>query len=233
MNYFIPVNEDRARADLTEVAKLAYERRYISGTEGNLSIRLDFERILTTPRGVCKGRLSPSDLVVTNLDGKALNASSEQGKKPSTELQMHLTVYRKRADIRAVVHAHPTHAVAFTVSGESLAQPILPESILALGALPVAPYATPSTEQVGAGIENLVETCDCLMLDHHGALTMAKSIHEAFYLLETLEHHAETLYKARMLGGARPLSKGQIGELADICHIYGMKFPASAKEWIE
>ena len=108
MNSFIPINENRAKADIIEVGRLAYERQYISGTEGNISIRLDSERILTTPRGVCKGRLSPSDLVVTNLDGELTAESLNQCHKPSTELKMHLTAYRLRSDVRAIVHAHPT-----------------------------------------------------------------------------------------------------------------------------
>lgn len=223
---FAPLNENKARHDLIEVARLAYERRYLVGTEGNLSIRLDAQRILTTPRGTCKARLSPSDLVVTNLDGHLLPESKYQSKLPSTELKMHLVAYQERDDIRAIVHAHPTTAVAFTVAGQRLDAPILPEAILNLGAIPVAPYATPSTEEVPESIKDLVKCGNCLLLDHHGSLTFGATIFDAFYLLETLEHHAQTLMTARLLGGEKPLDREQIEKLYAICQIYGLKPPS-------
>lgn len=218
-----PLNENKARNDLIAVAKLAYERRYLIGTEGNMSIRLDAGRILTTPRGTCKARLSPSDLVVTNLDGDLLPESKHQSRLPSTELKMHLVAYRERPDIRAIVHAHPTTAVAFTVAGQTLDAPILPEAVLALGNIPVAPYATPSTEEVPESIKSLVKEGNCLLLDHHGSLTFGATIFDAFYLLETLEHHAITLMTARLLGGEKPLNREQIEKLYAICQIYGIK----------
>ena len=229
MNSLKPLNEYKARAELIEVARSAYDRGYICGTEGNFSIRLDSRRILTTPSGACKARLSPSDFLVTNLEGELEPESLKQSKKPSTELRMHLPVYELRADVRAIVHAHPTTAVAFTVAGETLDLPILPEGILALGAVPVAPYATPSTEEVPESIREAARTSNCLMLDHHGALTMGASIHEAYYLLETLEHYAKTLLTAKQLGGARPLTKEQVEKLFAICHVYGIKPPNSAQ----
>lgn len=231
MNSFIPINENRAKADIIEVGRLAYERQYISGTEGNISIRLDSERILTTPRGVCKGRLSPSDLVVTNLDGELTAESLNQCHKPSTELKMHLTAYRLRSDVRAIVHAHPTTAVAYTVAGRGLGEPILPESILALGDVPITPYATPSTDEVSKSIEAAVLKSNCLIMDHHGSITMGATVFDAYYLLETLEHHAKTLLTAHILGGAKSLTVSQIKTLFDICHVYGIKPPATATKW--
>ena len=226
----LTLNEDQARKDLVAVARACYTRDYICGTEGNFSLRLDGEHLLTTPKGACKGSLNESDLVVTNLDGKPTTHPGNGGKQPSTELAMHLAVYRLRPEIQAVVHAHPTTAVAFTVAGKSLTKCILPEAILALGAIPVAPYATPSTDEVPESIKAGVLANNVVMLDHHGALCFADTIWNAFYLLETLEHHAKTLLIAELLGGAKPLPKTSVEKLFAICSVYGMKPPANSEE---
>ncbi|MBS1999138.1 MAG: class II aldolase/adducin family protein, partial [Cyanobacteria bacterium SZAS LIN-2] len=219
--------------DLVAVARLCYQRDYICGTEGNFSVRLEDDLLLTTPRGICKGSLEESDLVVTNLNGEVVSQREKNGKLPSTELAMHLAVYRLRPEIRAVVHAHPTTAVAFTVAGKSLTKCILPESILMLGEIPVAPYATPSTEEVPESIEAGVRSSNVVMLDHHGALCYGDTIWNAFYLLETLEHHAKTFFMAEMLGGAKPLQKHSVEKLFAICSIYGIKVPANADELLK
>lgn len=210
---------------IREVGRLCYERGYICGTEGNFSIRLDEDRVLTTAAGTCKGRLSLQDLVVTDMEGKPL--SSESGVRPSTELKMHLVVYEKRPDARAVVHAHPTTAVAFSVAGLSLDQCVLPEVVCTLGSIPTAPYATPSTDEIPDSIADIVAEHDALVLDHHGALTIGKDIWDAYYKLETVEHYAQTMMVAEMLGGARRLKSSQVEKLLAICSTYGLKKPAN------
>lgn len=216
------LNEAKARTTLIEVGKQMYERGYITGLEGNLSIRLDPRVILTTPAGTCKGRLEPNELILINLDGDLLPG---QTGKASTESGMHLTVYRERPEINAVVHAHPTTAVAFTVAGLSLEKCILPEVVCTFGSIPVAPYATPSTDEVSQSIIEIVKTNDALLLDHHGALTLSKDIWDAYYKLETLEHYAQTMLIAHMLGGAKPLKTSQVKKLMDICSTYGLQRP--------
>jgi L-fuculose-phosphate aldolase len=222
--------QEALRNDLVEVARLCYERRYICGTEGNFSIRLDEDLILTTPASTCKGRLKADELVLTDLEGKPIEPTV---RKPSTELAMHLTAYKKRADVRAIVHAHPTVAVGFTVAGQSLAKCVLPEVVCTLGAIPVAPYATPSTDEVSKSIEGLVTTYDALVMDHHGALALGKDIWDAYYKLETLEHHAETMLVAHLLGGVKPLQKSQVEKLMDIVGVYGLKKPACSDELLK
>lgn len=208
-----------ARQALVEVSRLCYQRGYITGTEGNFSIRLGADRILTTPRGVCKGRINEGDLVVTDIEGAPFDPHAAL---PSTELKMHLSAYRLRDDVLAVVHAHPTVAVGFTVAGVNLSTPALPEVVCTIGGIPVAPYATPSTDEVVQSIEPYVKKCDALMLDHHGALCLGKDIWDAFYKLETLEHQAQTLLVAHLLGGPKPLSTAQINSLLAIRSVYGL-----------
>jgi len=212
-------DEVAARGALAEVSRLCYQRGYITGTEGNFSIRLDENRVLTTPRGVCKGRINESELVLTDLEGIPLDPTKPL---PSTELKMHLAAYRLRADVFAVVHAHPTTAVGFTVAGANLSTPALPEVVCTMGTIPVSPYATPSTTEVVESIEPYVKKYDALMLDHHGALCLGKDIWDAFYKLETVEHQAQTLLVAHMLGGPKPLTKAQITSLLNIRSVYGL-----------
>jgi len=220
------MNENHARQQLAEVCRLAYERGYICGKEGNFSIRLSPDIILSTPRDTCKGRLGPEDFVLTDASGQEL---PQQARKASTELAMHLTAYKMRPDISAVVHAHPTTAVGFTVAEASLTQCVLPEVICTLGVIPVAPYATPSTPEVSASIADIIKDSDALVLDHHGALTVGTDIWDAFYKMETLEHHAQTLLVAHLLGGIKPLYASQVKKLLGIRANYGLTKPLPAE----
>lgn len=227
------LNEEKARADLAEVCRTAYQRGYISGVEGNFSLRLNIDTLLTTPAGCCKGRLNASDFLLTNLDGVPLDVASNRGKKPSTELKMHLAVYQHRKDAMAVVHAHPTVATAFTIAGRSLNRCISPEAVLSLGEIGVAPYATPSTEEVPASIIPLLAHCNTLLLAHHGTLTFAQDIWNAFYKLEALEQHAKTLLIANMLGGEKTLTGEQVSQLFSVCQVYGMEAPENTERLIK
>jgi L-fuculose-phosphate aldolase len=215
------VSEEKYRQDLIDVAARCYDKGYICGLEGNFSIRLESNLILTTPRGCCKARLNKDELVLTDLDGNAIGPG-----RPSTELKMHLIVYRARPDINAVVHAHPTTAVGLTIAGVDMTAPILPEVVCSLGKIPTAPYATPSTDEMPQSIEPLLADHDALMLSHHGALAVGPDIWDAFYKLETIEHFAQTLLVAKLAGGAVPLSNRHIAQLMAIKHVYDK--PAAA-----
>lgn len=226
------LDENKAREEMVEVGKLAYDRGYICGTEGNFSIRLNEQLILTTASGTCKGRLTPSSLLLTNLDGESCREETTIEKislkgslKPSTELKMHLAVYKTRPDVRAIVHAHPLHAVAFSIAKKSLKLAITPESILNLGGLAEAPYATPSTQAIPKSIEPLLKENNTIILAHHGSLTFGDNLLDAFFRLETLEHHAKSFYLAQNIGCAHTLSKEQLRELFKISTVYGMSPP--------
>lgn len=215
------MEETLARRDLAEVCRLAYERGYICGLEGNFSIRLAENLVLSTPGGTCKGKLQPEDLLLTDCKGQLVGAS-EDGAKTSTELAMHLTAYAERPDVCAVAHAHPVTAVGFTVAGIPLTACTLPEVVCTLGVVPTAPYATPSTGEVSSSIRELVRQFDAVLLDHHGALTLGGTIWDAFYKMETLEHYAQTMLVAHMLGGPQPLYASQVRKLLDIRSVYGL-----------
>jgi L-fuculose-phosphate aldolase len=209
------LTEAKCRQDLIDVAARCYEKGYICGLEGNFSIRLESNLILTTPRGCCKARLNKDELVLTDLEGNPIGEG-----KPSTELKMHLIVYKAREDVQAVVHAHPTTAVGLTIAGVDMTTPISPEVLCTVGKIPTAPYATPSTKEMPDSILPFLADHDALMLSHHGALALGPDIWDAFYKLETIEHFAQTLLVAKIAGGAIPLSEAHVASLMAIKHIY-------------
>lgn len=217
------IDQATARDQMVHIGELCYQKGYICGLEGNFSLRLDEKTLLTTPAGCNKGRLKPSSLVVTNLQGVLLDRPA--GSRPSTELKMHLAAYAARPDVRAIVHAHPAHAVAFTIAGLPLNRAISPEAVLTLGGLATASYATPSTQALSDSLEDLLPHNKTIVLAHHGALTMGDDLFDAFYRLESLEHHARTLYLASTLatpGTLRMLSREQLIRLYEISTVYGM-----------
>ncbi len=214
------------RQELIEVCRLVYQRNYTCGTEGNLSIRLSSGLVISTASGTCKGRIKASEILLCDLDGNLMpSIYQSQGNKLSTELAMHLIAYKTRPDINAIVHAHPCTAVGFTVAGKSLTSNTLPEVLCTLGSIPTAPYATPSTDEVPNSIAPFLNDYDAIMLDHHGAITLGKDIWDAFYKMETVEHYAQTLLVANLLGGEQVLGQEQVQKLLAIRSVYGLTRP--------
>lgn len=213
------INEREAKKQMVEVGRWLYDKGLIVATDGNLSIKLG-DRIIATPSGVSKGFLKETELIVVDLEGKKITG---QG-RPSTELKMHLEVYKVRPDVHAVVHAHPPKCTAFTIAGISLAQCVMPEVVVSIGAIPTANYATPSTEEVAQSIRELIKISDVVMLDRHGSLTVGQDIKSAYMKLEKMEHAAEVMIYARLLGGVKTLSKSEVDKLMSLRDsTYGLK----------
>jgi len=186
-----------------------YRKGFIASSEGNVSAILEPDRILVTPSGVHKGFLKPHQLAVTDFDGHQITGSFP----PSSELQLHLLVYRERPDVKAIVHAHPTMAIACSLAEISLADGILPEVIIALGAIPTAPYATPGTTQAAEVVKPFLRQFDAIILARHGSVTIDKNLQGAYSKLEMLEHAARILSLARVLGSVSPLPKEEVALL--------------------
>jgi L-fuculose-phosphate aldolase len=216
------VTELEARRDLAEIGRLLYERDLLASRDGNLSVLLDRGRILTTPAGACKGRLAPEDFILCDGAGNPL---SQAGRKPSTELKMHLAVYAVRPDVRAVVHTHPPAATAFAIAGVPLDRAALAEVVYNLGAVPIADYALPSTQQLASIIGQYIQHHQALLLANHGVLAVGEDAWDAYYRLEGVEHFARILLYARQLGGARELSAAQVAELCDLRRGAGVGTP--------
>ncbi len=214
--------EETLRADIVEVGRRLYARGYVASNDGNISVRLDADRILTTPKSVSKGFMTPDMMVVTDLAGKKVAGERD----PSSELKMHLAVYEHRPDVRAVVHAHPPLATGFAVAGIPLDKAVLAEVITTLGCIPIADYATPSTTELPDAVRAYIKAHDGLLLANHGALTCGRDLFGAYYKMETVEHFAKISLVARMLGGERVLSRDEVMRLQALRGMYGIAAPA-------
>jgi L-fuculose-phosphate aldolase len=204
--------EKEIREEIAAYGGLVYAQGLVSGASGNLSARVDEDHILITPSGCHKGMLDAADLLIYNM--KTCQTVGGSTVKPSSEIRMHTFVYQHRPDVQAVIHAHPPYTVALSVAGVSLAEVILPEVVLALGAIVECGYATPTTEDVVQAMRQPVqEGHNVLILARHGSVTLGKNMQEAFCRLETIEHVAKVTAIARAIGKVSPLPRKEIDEL--------------------
>jgi L-fuculose-phosphate aldolase len=214
--------ESSLRADIVEVGRRMYARGYTASNDGNISVRLGPDRLLMTPKSVCKGFMTPDMMCITDLEGKKLQGDRD----PSSETLMHLEVYRQRPDVRAVVHAHPPTATGFAVAGIPLDRAVLAEVLTTLGSIPIAEYATPSTRELPEAVRKYIKAHDGMLLANHGALTVGADLFGAYYKMETIEHFAKISLVARMLGRENLLSREEVTRLQDLRGAYGIKAPA-------
>ncbi len=205
---------------ILEIGKRLWQRKYVASNDGNISARLNENEFLTTPTGVSKGFMSEEMILLVDKEGKPLEGKSKFA--PTSEFKMHAEVYNLRSDVNAVVHAHPPFATAFALAGESIEGCYLPESVLTLGAVPIADYALPSTDEVPKSIRPFVEKTDVIMLANHGALTYGRDLFDAYFKMETLEHTAEILWRAKALGKINKLTSGQAERLLELREKYGL-----------
>ena len=197
---------------MVDVCHRLYDNGLVTATDGNVSARLENGNFLTTRTGINKGMVTADDVVEVDAAGKPLTPNI----KPSTEFGMHLYIYSQRPDVHAIVHGHPTYATGFAVARQPLNACVFPEVIVGLGAIPLAEYATPSTDQVAASLSPFVKTSDAILLANHGVVTYGKDLYDAYFKMEKVEHAAHTTFVARMLGGAHALSAGQLEQLRAI-----------------
>lgn len=217
-------HEEQLRADIVEIGRRLWVRGYTASNDGNISVRLDRDRLVMTPASVCKGFMTPDMMVITDLAGRVLSAAP--GRKPSSEILMHLVVYRHRPDVGAVVHAHPPTATGFAVAGIALDRAVLAEVVTTLGSIPLADYGTPSTEELPSTVEPFVRAHDALLLANHGALALGQDLFAAYYKMETIEHFARISFVARQLGREHLLSRHEVERLQSLRGSYGIAAPA-------
>ncbi len=212
-------NLQTLKKQLVEVGRRTYERGYVASNDGNISARIDENRIVITPTGVSKGFMKPEDMVVVQMDGKVLSS----GKKPSSEVFMHIQVYKDRPDVNSVCHAHPPYATGFAVAGLALDQCVLPEVIIALGNVPLVDYGTPGTDEFYKPVVPLLPDYDAFLLANHGALTVGKDILNAYHKMETLEHFAHITFVANQLGHVTTLPGKEVKKLTDLRSNFGIR----------
>jgi L-fuculose-phosphate aldolase len=204
-----PKHEEQLRRELVQFSHWLSRLGFTPGTSGNLSARLDKNRLLVTPTGMSKGLVEATDMVIVDLQGSLLAGT----RNVTSEVGMHLAVYGSRPDVAAVIHAHPATATAFACSGRALNEMLCQEAVMTLGCVPLAPYATTGTQDVAASMGPYLAAHDAILLANHGAVSYGSTLLESFMKMETLEHLAQVALVAHQMGSARPLSAEQVKEL--------------------
>ena len=215
------VSEFEIKKQICDIGKRIYDRRMVAANDGNISVKISDNEYLCTPTGVSKGFMTPEYICKIDGEGNVLQANGKF--KPSSEIKMHLRVYQKRPDVKAVVHAHPIYATSFAIAGIPLTQPIMPEAVIALGCVPIAEYGTPSTMEIPDNVEKYLPYFDAVLLENHGALAYSDSLLNAYYKMESLEFYAQLMFISKMLGGPKELSEEQVKTLYALRSKYGLK----------
>ncbi len=220
------LNEYEIKKEMCEIGRRVYNRGMVAANDGNFSVKLNDNEFLCTPTGVSKGFMTPEYICKVDAEGKVIQANKDF--KPSSEIKMHMRVYKERPDVQAVVHAHPLYATSFAIAGIPLTQPIMPEAVISLGCVPIAEYGTPSTNEIPDAVSKYLQYYDAVLLENHGALAYSDSLLNAYHKMESVEFYARLLYQSKVLGGPKELSPAQVERLYEIRRQLGMtgKHPA-------
>ncbi len=213
-------SEEEIKIEICEIGKRIYNKGMVASNDGNISVKISENEFLCTPTGVSKGFMTPEYICKVDKEGRVIEANP--GYKPSSEIKMHMRVYKERPDVVSVVHAHPMYATGFAIAGIPLTQPIMPEAVITLGSVPIAEYGTPSTEEIPDAVSKYLPYYDAVLLENHGALTYGDSLLNAYHKMESVEFYAQLLYIARQLGGPKELSEEQVQKLYGIRRQFGM-----------
>lgn len=217
--------EREHRQDVVDVGRYVWEKGWIAANDGNITVRLDQNRILCSPTGVCKGLMRPDDLIIVDSNGMKLEGRLEG----TTEIGMHLAIYNLRPDVGAVLHAHPPVATGFATAGRPLNLALLPEVIIGLGCVPLVGYGLPGTPELIEPMLPLIPKYDALMMGNHGAVCYGEDVFKAFFRMETVEHFARITLVAELLGGPTVLPRGEVQKLVDARTRYGVKASSSGE----
>lgn len=231
--YARDAREGALRQEIVRIGQMMYEREYLCGFEGNLSVRLGDNRILITPSGLHKGLLRPEQLLIVDNEGQVIGYQTEarRGLRPTSELPMHLEAYRQRPDVIAVVHAHPPITVALSIAGIPMNTPLLPEVIVLLGMVPTAPYSMSSSTEGADAIRELIRHNDAVILERHGTITVGTSLTQAFMRLETVEQNARIHFMLAQLGQGGPLGGHELVKLLKMRRKMGLEREGDAAQF--
>ncbi|MEG1847073.1 MAG: class II aldolase/adducin family protein [Lachnospiraceae bacterium] len=214
------ISEYEIKKEICEIGRRIYDKGMVAANDGNISVKISENEFLCTPTGVSKGFMTPDYICKVDKTGKVLQANGQF--KPSSEIKMHMRVYSERADVQSVVHAHPMYATGFAIAGIPLDQPIMPEAVIGLGEVPIAPYGTPSTMEIPDAVSKYLQNYDAVLLENHGALTYSDSLLGAYHKMESVEFYAQLLFIAKQLGGAQELPDSEVKKLCSMRENYGL-----------
>jgi L-fuculose-phosphate aldolase len=216
--------ELKHREEIVRYGRMLHERAFVAGMDGNLSVRLDHERMLVTPTCVSKGAMRARDLVIVDGDGRRLTGR----RNVTSEIGMHLLIYRMRPDVQAIVHAHPPTATGFAAAGMALTEPLVCEVVMGLGCIPLARYGTPGTSELADTLEPYVPHYDAILMSNHGVVVYGDTLEHAYMKMETVEHFAQIALVTHLLGRQQPLTGLDIEKLISARSKYfGEKIAAS------
>lgn len=201
--------ERKHREEIVRYGRTLHEKGFVAAMDGNLSVRLKQDRILVTPTGLSKGSMRPADLVIVDLEGKQVAGR----RHVTSEIGMHLMIYRTRPDVKAIVHAHPPTATGFAAAGIALTEPLVCEVVMGLGCIPLARYGTPGTAELAQSLEPYVPKYDAILMSNHGVVAYGDTIEHAYMKMETVEHFAQISLVTHMLGRQQPLQEREIEKL--------------------
>ncbi len=208
------VNEYELKKLIIDIGQRIWQRGFVAANDGNITVKLNDNEILTTPTGVSKGFMTTDMIIKMDMSGNVLSRASKY--RPSSEVKMHLEVYRERPDVKSVIHAHPPYCTSFAVAGIPLDKCVLPEAIIVLGAVPITPYGTPSTREIPDSINPYIKQSDSILLANHGALTLGSDLINAYYKMETLEHAAKIIHLSQQLGNVNVLPETEVKKLMNV-----------------
>jgi L-fuculose-phosphate aldolase len=208
---------------LVYFGKLLHQGTLVSATDGNLSVRLDDHRILATPTAIGKAMMRVRDMVIVDEGGVKLKGSRDV----SSEIEMHLTIYKLRPDVRAVVHAHPCTATAFACSGIALDEPLCSELVMTLGSVPLAPYGTTGTAELSESLRPFIPYYNAILMANHGAVAYGRTLCEAYHRMEAVEHFARIVLATRQIGKPTLLDGVKIQKLLEAKNRYGVSASGS------
>ncbi|MEN8247402.1 MAG: class II aldolase/adducin family protein [Bacteroidota bacterium] len=192
------VGEYELKKLFVEIGKRIWTRGYVAANDGNMTVKLNDNELLTTPTGISKGFMTEDMIIKCDMEGNVIQGNPKY--RPSSEVKMHLEVYKERPDVKSVVHAHPPFATSFAVAGIPLDKCVLPEAIIVIGSVPIAPYGLPSTMEIPDRMQPYIQSNDVILLENHGALTFGSDLLNAYHKMETLEHTASIVSKSIQLG---------------------------------
>ncbi len=219
------VPEFKLKEQMCDIGRRIWTKGYCAGNEGNHSIRIGPDRFLCTPTGISKGFLKPDDICTVDSEGKQVAGK----RKRTSEMLMHLAIYKARPDVKAVVHSHPPHATAFAIAGVDLPTCIHPEAEVFLGAVKTAKYVTPGDTRLGESLLPYVKDSNTILLQNHGTVTYDIDLENAYYKLEIVDAYARILLLAKQIGSIRPLDSGEMKELLELKQRFGLREPRLEK----
>jgi L-fuculose-phosphate aldolase len=209
-------SERQYREQIVRYGRMLHERCFVAATDGNLSVRLDENRILATPTCMSKGSMRATDMVIVDREGRLLSGK----RRVSSEIAMHLLIYRLRPDVMGIVHAHPPTATGFAAAGVPLNQPLVCEVVIGLGSIPLAKYGTPGTPELTNALQPLVPQYDAILMSNHGVVAYGSDLEQAYMKMETVEHFARIALVTHQLGHQQPLGAAEVEKLAIVREKY-------------